>query len=107
MHKNSGRQIHSCRQKIIHPLSFRCNLIIKEGPIDYTLDVDFVTDGPGGFIKLVNEIFKVHSIFSLKENRLQSPELLTKLGLHCGQSSCGSLADSMANNLPGMIGDVL
>jgi hypothetical protein len=83
------------------------NLLIEEDPIDYTLDVDFNADGPSGFIKLVNELFKACLIFSFREDMVQSLELVPELSLHHNKSDCSPLADTMADNLLGGVGDVL
>jgi hypothetical protein len=48
----------------------RYNVLTKEDPIDYTLNVYFSTDGSDGFIKLVNELFEAYSIFSFREDRV-------------------------------------
>jgi hypothetical protein len=48
---------------MVHPLSIRYNLLAKEDPIDYTLNVAFSIDDPGSFIKLVNELFEACSVF--------------------------------------------
>jgi hypothetical protein len=66
---------------MVHPLSIGYNLLAKEDPIDYTLYVDFSTDDPGGFIKLVNELFEAYSVFSFKEDGVQTLELVPKLSL--------------------------
>jgi hypothetical protein len=67
---------------MVHPLSIRYNLLAKEDPIDYTLYVDFSTDDPGSFIKLVNQLFEACSIFSFREDGVQSLELVPELSLH-------------------------
>jgi hypothetical protein len=78
-----------------------------EDLVYYTICINYVADGPGSFIKLVNKLFEVCLALSFRKDRLQKMKLVSELSLHCRHSSCGSLADSMIGDLPGAVGDVL
>ena len=63
-------------------------------------------DGAGGFIKLV-ELLEVCPGLAFREDGLQIAELVLKLGLHHSQGDHGFLADTVAGDLPGVVGDTL